>query len=272
MLKRDWVCQCRELLTSLAADDEQKAQSATEPSEQTVNIDPSASAERFDLITPRSRCPNCGHLISALENIPVISYLLLRGRCKGCATPISIRYPLIELLSALLSALMAWHFGFSWSLLGALVFVWALIALSFIDIDEQLLPDVITLPLLWLGLLLNLGGLYTNIYASVIGAAVGYLSLWAVYKVFKLITGKEGMGYGDFKLLAMFGAWMGWKPLLLIVMLSSLSGTVVQLSLMRFNLNKSGGPFSFGPYLALAGLICFLWGETIIAWYLGTMQ
>jgi leader peptidase (prepilin peptidase)/N-methyltransferase len=262
MLKRDWECQCRELL----------GENLSEQADSDSDSGSGSGEGRFDLVVPRSRCPKCGHQITAMENIPVFSYLFLRGRCRACANPISIRYPLIELLTGALSALMAWYFGFDWTLPGALILVWSLIAMSFIDIDEQLLPDAITLPVLWLGLLLNLGGLYTDSHSSLLGAVAGYLSLWSVYQVFKLLTGKEGMGYGDFKLLALFGAWMGWQYLLLVVMFSSLLGTGVQLTLMRFNRSEKGVPFSFGPYLAVAGLICFLWGEPIWKAYLGTLH
>ncbi len=226
---------------------------------------------RFNLATPRSRCPHCGHPIGALENIPVVSYLLLRGRCRHCSGPISARYPLIELLCAALSGVAAFHFGFGVAAAGALVFVWAMIALCFIDLDTQLLPDSITLPLLWLGLLLNLGGTYTDLPSAVIGAAAGYLSLWSVFWLFKLATGKEGMGYGDFKLLAAIGAWLGWQVLPLTILLSSLVGAVVGIALIVLRQHGREIPIPFGPYLGAAGLLALFWGAPLTAAYLGML-
>ena len=223
---------------------------------------------RFNLATPRSRCPHCGHLIGALENIPVISYMLLRGRCRHCDGPISVRYPLIEALCAGLSWFTAAHFGFGMAGVGALIFVWALIALCFIDLDTQLLPDSITLPLLWLGLLLNLSGTYTDISSAVIGASAGYLSLWSVYWLFKLATGKEGMGYGDFKLLAALGAWLGWQILPLTILLSSLVGAIVGVALIVLRRHGREIPIPFGPYLAAAGLLALYWGAPLTQAYL----
>ena len=226
---------------------------------------------RFNLATPRSRCPHCGHPIGALENIPVVSYLLLRGRCRHCSGPISARYPLIELLCAALSGVAAFHFGFGVAAAGALIFVWAMIALCFIDLDTQLLPDSITLPLLWLGLLLNLGGTYTDLPSAVIGAAAGYLSLWSVFWLFKLATGKEGMGYGDFKLLAAIGAWLGWQVLPLTILLSSLVGAVVGIALIVLRQHGREIPIPFGPYLGAAGLLALFWGAPLTAAYLGML-
>ncbi|WP_374265058.1 A24 family peptidase [Zoogloea sp.] len=226
---------------------------------------------RFNLATPRSRCPHCGHPIGALENIPVVSYLLLRGRCRHCSGPISARYPLIELLCAALSGVAAFHFGFGVAAAGALVFIWAMIALCFIDLDTQLLPDSITLPLLWLGLLLNLGGTYTDLPSAVIGAAAGYLSLWSVFWLFKLATGKEGMGYGDFKLLAAIGAWLGWQVLPLTILLSSLVGAVVGIALIVLRQHGREIPIPFGPYLGAAGLLALFWGAPLTAAYLGML-
>jgi leader peptidase (prepilin peptidase)/N-methyltransferase len=220
------------------------------------------------LSTPSSRCPNCGHLIGALENIPILSYVFLAGKCKECKTPISIRYPIIELLSGVFSGLVALHFGFDWACLGALLLTWSLIALTFIDIDHQLLPDSITLPLLWLGILFNLFEVFTSLHASVTGAIVGYLSLWLVFHAFRLVTGKEGMGYGDFKLLAALGAWIGWTFLPTIILLSSLVGAVVGISLMLFRRQDKDVPIPFGPYLAAAGWIALIWGESINQFYL----
>jgi len=230
-----------------------------------------ASPQRFNLATPRSRCPHCGHLIGALENIPVVSYILLRGRCRHCGASISPRYPLIEVLCAVLSGFTAFHFGYGLAAIGALVFVWSMIALCFIDLDTQLLPDSITLPLLWLGLLLNLGDTYTDITGAVVGAAAGYLTLWSVYWLFKLATGKEGMGYGDFKLLAAIGAWLGWQILPLTILLSSLVGAVVGIALIVFRRHGREIPIPFGPYLAAAGLLALYWGTPLTAAYVGLL-
>ena len=229
------------------------------------------AGERFNLATPRSRCPHCGHQITRLENIPLVSYLVLRGRCGHCGAGISKRYPIVEAVSALLSAYAAWHFGFGAAALGALLFVWAMVALTFIDLDTQLLPDDITLPLLWLGLAFNLGGTYTDLPAAVIGAMAGYLALWSVFWLFKLATGKEGMGYGDFKLLAAIGAWLGWQMLPLTILLSSLVGAVVGIVLIVAARHGRNVPIPFGPYLAAAGLIALFWGEAITERYLGML-
>jgi leader peptidase (prepilin peptidase)/N-methyltransferase len=225
-------------------------------------------ADTYNLVTPRSACPQCGHQITALENIPVISYLVIRGRCSECKTPISMRYPLVEIVTALLSAYAIWHLGSGIAGMAALPFIWVLLALTFIDADTQLLPDSLTLPLLWGGLLINLHGAFTPLPQAVIGAAVGYLVLWAIYWLFKLLTGKEGMGYGDFKLLAALGAWLGWSMLPLIILLSSLVGAVVGISLMIFKRMDKGNPIPFGPYLAAAGLIALFWGQAITGHYL----
>lgn len=249
MMERDWKQQCAEML-------------GTTPDE---------PAEPLSLAIPRSRCPHCGHQISALENIPILSYLFLKGRCSSCSARISPRYPIVEALTGLLSAFTAWHFGPSLTTLLALIFIWALIALTFIDFDTQLLPDSITLPLLWLGLLFNLYGGFTTLPSAVIGAAAGYLSLWSVYWAFKLVTGKEGMGYGDFKLLAALGAWMGWQMLPAIILLSSLVGAVVGIVLIILARRGKDVPMPFGPYLAGAGLIALFWGPQINRLYLGTL-
>lgn len=245
MMHREWQQQCHELIGSEAP-----------------------QTDTLTLSTPRSRCPHCGHAISALENIPVISYLILRGRCRGCQASISVRYPLIEALTGLLSAVVAWHFGFNWACFGALLLTWALIALTFIDVDEQLLPDSITLPLLWLGLFFNLFGSFTDLQSAVIGALAGYLSLWLVFHAFRLATGKEGMGFGDFKLLAALGAWLGWQFLPVIILLSSLVGAVVGISLVLLRQHQRSQPIPFGPYLAAAGWLALVWGETINQGYL----
>lgn len=246
MMERDWHAQAAELRGETVA-----------------------HTERFNLAVPRSRCPHCGHLITALENIPVVSYLVLRGRCGHCGAPIGGRYPVVELLTASLSGYAAWHFGFGLAALGALFFIWAMIALAFIDLDTQLLPDDLTLPLLWLGLALNLFGTYANLADAVLGAMAGYLALWSIYWLFKLVTGKEGMGYGDFKLLAAIGAWMGWKMLPLTILLSSLVGAAVGIALILFARHGRNVPIPFGPYLTAAGVIALFWGEAITNRYLG---
>ncbi len=228
----------------------------------------STNSPPFNLVTPRSRCPECGHQISALENIPVLSYLLLRGRCKQCKNHISMRYPAIELFTAILSGIVAWQLGFNWVTLFTLLLTWALISLSFIDIDHQLLPDDITLPFLWLGLGLSIFGIFTDMQSAIIGAIAGYLALWFVYQLFKILTGKEGMGYGDFKLLALFGAWLGWQKLPLIILLSSFAGAIVGLAMIIFMGRDKQIPIPFGPYLAIAGWIAMLWGDEINSIYL----
>lgn len=220
------------------------------------------------LITPASTCPACGHAIRAWENIPVISYLLLRGRCSACKTPISWQYPVVEFISGILSLAVVWHFGFSWEALFALILTWGLLAMSVIDIRLQLLPDVLILPLLWLGLLLNLNGMFTDIGSSVYGAVAGYVSLWLIFHLFLLLTGKEGMGYGDFKLFALFGAWLGWQLLPQILLVSSLVGAITGLGMILFLGRDKSIPIPFGPYLALAGWIALLWGEQINQTYL----
>jgi leader peptidase (prepilin peptidase)/N-methyltransferase len=247
MMERDWAAQCAEL-----------------------RDEPPPVFDQLSLARPRSRCPHCGHPITALENIPLISWLLLRGRCKGCAARISFRYPLVEALTGLLFAFAGWHFGFTAAGLGALVFIGALVALTGIDFDTQLLPDDITLPLLWLGLALNAFSVYTDLKSAVIGAMAGYLSLWGVYWLFKLFTGKEGMGYGDFKLLAALGAWLGWQMLPLAILLSSFVGAVVGIALMVVARRGRNVPIPFGPYLAAAGAIALVWGKPLTRAYLGT--
>ncbi|SFA92892.1 type 4 prepilin peptidase 1 Aspartic peptidase. MEROPS family A24A [Collimonas sp. OK607] len=230
---------------------------------------PLPHTERYNLVVPRSACPQCKRQIGALENVPVLSYLALRGKCAGCKTPISIRYPLVEALTGALSALLIWHFGSGWLGLATLVFVYLLIAMTFIDADTQLLPDDLTLPLLWIGLLLNLSGLFVPLQDAVIGAAAGYLSLWTIYWAFKLLTGKEGMGYGDFKLLAALGAWLGWKMLPIVILFSSLVGAAVGIALIVFTRHGRDKPIPFGPYLAAAGLLALLYGRTILETYFG---
>ena len=229
------------------------------------------AGELFNLATPRSRCTHCGHQIGALENIPVISYVLLRGRCRHCGAGISKRYPIVEAFTAVLSGYAAWHFGYGLAAAGALLFIWAMVALAFIDLDTQLLPDDITLPLLWLGLAFNLAGTYTELSSAVVGAMAGYLALWSVFWLFKLATGKEGMGYGDFKLLGAIGAWLGWQVLPLTILLSSLVGALVGIALIVFAHHGRNVPIPFGPYLAAAGVIALFWGEALTTHYLGLL-
>jgi leader peptidase (prepilin peptidase)/N-methyltransferase len=248
MMEREWAAQCAEL----------KGEAAP-------------AFEALSLARPPSRCPRCGHSITVLENIPVISWLLLRGRCSGCAAPISFRYPLTEALTGLLFGFAAWHFGLSLASLGALILIAALVALTGIDLDTQLLPDGITLPLLWAGLAFNAFSVYTDLKSAVIGAMAGYLSLWTVYWLFKLTTGKEGMGYGDFKLLAALGAWFGWQLLPLIILLSSFVGAAVGIALLVFARHGRNVPIPFGPYLAAAGAIALVWGKPLTRAYLGAV-
>ncbi len=246
MMERDWAAQCAEL-----------------------RGETHAPGEPLSLARPRSRCPKCGHAISAVENIPVLSWLMLGGKCRGCKAQISFRYPLTEGLTGLVFAYSAWHFGFGATALGALVLAAALIALTGIDFDTQLLPDDITLPLLWIGLAFNYFNKFTDLHGAVVGAMLGYLALWTVYWGFKLATGKEGMGYGDFKLLAALGAWFGWQMLPLIILLSSLVGAVVGISLMVFARHGRNVPIPFGPYLAAAGLIALFWGKPLTQAFMG---
>ena len=228
-----------------------------------ANGQPPPHTERYNLMLPHSNCTACGHRITAMENIPVISYLLLRGKCSACKAPISVRYPLVELLTGALSALLIWHFGSGWTGLAALVFAWLLITMTFIDADTQFLPDDLTYPLLWAGLLVNINGTFAPLQDAVIGAAAGYLALWSVYWAYKLATGKEGMGYGDFKLLAALGAWLGWTMLPTIILLSSIVGAVVGIGLIVFARHSRDKVIPFGPYLAAAGLVTLLYGAPL---------
>jgi leader peptidase (prepilin peptidase)/N-methyltransferase len=248
MMERAWRAQCAEL----------RGESA--PHEQPA---------KYNLAVPRSACPQCGHPIGALENIPVVSWLALRGACSACRKPIPIRYPLVEVLAGLLAAYAIWRYGLTWKAAAACVMLWMLLALTFIDFDTQLLPDSLTLPLLWAGLAANLFGLFAPLADAVIGAIAGYLALWIVYWLFRLIRGKEGMGYGDFKLLAALGAWLGWQMLPLIVLLSSVVGAFIGITLMVFKGRDHDVPLAFGPYLAIAGGIALFFGPAIIkGWYL----
>ncbi|MGH8710680.1 MAG: prepilin peptidase [Burkholderiales bacterium] len=249
LLEREWLEQCAELKSERLA-----------------------PAPHFNLIIPRSACPQCGKPITVLENIPLLSYLVLRGKCSGCGAPIAKRYPLVETLSGVLSAVIAWRFGFGMTALAGILFAWCMIALTFIDLDTQILPDCITLPLLWCGLLFNLGALFSDVKSAVIGATAGYLALWAVYWLFKWATGKEGMGYGDFKLLAAIGAWLGWQMLLPVILLSSFVGAVVGITLILTKDHGRNVPIPFGPYLATAGLIALIWGHQLCeVGYIGTL-
>ena len=245
MLERQWRAECAELTGAEAE-----------------------KAEPYNLVLPRSRCPACGHAITALENIPVASYLALRGRCAACKARISPRYPAVETVAGLLSGYAAWRFGFSTAAAGALLFCWAMIALAFIDLDTFYLPDSVTLPLLWTGLLFNASGAFTDLHSAVIGAAAGYVTLWSVFWLYKLVTGKEGMGYGDFKLLAAIGAWLGWKALPMVILLSSFVGAVIGVVLIVFARHQRSMPIPFGPYLALAGIVALFHGAAINARYL----
>jgi len=289
VLERDWRSQALEVLGEWAQ--------AKDPPEGLVRAEASLAElrkslgllSRYNLVVPRSACPTCGHLVGASENIPLLSWLYLRGRCSSCKAPISARYPIVEVLSGVLSGYIAWRFGFSLATVAGLILSWALIALTVIDLDTMYLPDDITLPLVWLGLLFNL---YCNLSPSlfeaqfsagwpvifpperqlayaVIGAVVGYLFLWSVYWVFRLVTGKEGMGFGDFKLLAAIGAWFGWVSLLPVVLISSLVGAAVGITLILFWKHAREKPIPFGPYLAAAGLIYMFWGKRLAAYLFG---
>lgn len=258
MMEREWREQCDEL----------------------VKMPPSEKLPkgRFDLVVPRSRCPSCGSAIKAWQNIPVISYLLLSGQCANCKESISARYPLVEVLTAALAALCAWRFGVGWEAVMAILMTLALVPISMIDADTQLIPDSIVLPLMWIGLLMSLfhpmagsEALFISPRDAIVGAIAGYLSLWTVYQLFKLVTGKEGMGYGDFKLLAALGAWLGWQLLPMIILMSALVGAIVGISMMVFRNHDRSVPIPFGPYLAAAGWITMLWGEQIKNAYLDLM-
>jgi leader peptidase (prepilin peptidase)/N-methyltransferase len=264
MLERQWREQCAELAGSHAG---------TIPSAATT---PVVKTEPFNLLVPRSRCPSCKAPITAVQNVPVLSWLLLKGRCAGCGARISARYPLVEAFTGLASMLIAWKFGFGWPALAALVLTWYLIALTFIDVDTQLLPDNMTLPLMWLGLLFALWGpdsgggpLPVDLRSSIIGAVAGYVSLWSVFHLFKLLTGKEGMGYGDFKLFAALGAWLGWTMLLPIILMAALVGAVVGIIMLSVQGKDRATPIAFGPYLAAAGWLTLLFGQELVDRYLG---
>jgi leader peptidase (prepilin peptidase)/N-methyltransferase len=248
MLQQAWSRECRELAGEALAT--------------------GAGEATFNLVVPASRCPHCQRRIHAMENIPVLSFLLLKGRCAGCGTAIPRRYPLVELVTALLSVVVALHFGFGTQALAALLFTWAMVPLFMIDFDHQILPDSITLPLLWAGLLLSLFGVFVDSTTSIIGAAAGYLSLWSIYHVFRLLTGKEGMGYGDFKLLGAIGAWVGWQQLPVVILFSSIVGAAIGIGLILLKGRDHDQPMPFGPFLAAAGWLTLLWGQDIIRAYL----
>jgi leader peptidase (prepilin peptidase)/N-methyltransferase len=260
MLDREWSAQAAEILREKQGDVGLKPEPQQKP--------------KYNLVVPRSACPKCGAMITAAQNIPVVSYLWLKGKCASCGARISVRYPLIEIGTAILSALVAWKFGFVWYTAAALLLTWMLIALTGIDIDHQLLPDNMTLPLVWLGLLLSLAGqiaslgLPVDTRSSVIGAAAGYLSLWSVYHAFRLLTGKEGMGYGDFKLFAALGAWLGWQMLLPIILLAAFTGAVLGILMIALRGRDRNIPIPFGPYLAAAGWIALMWGDELVTSYL----
>ncbi|MDH5764968.1 MAG: A24 family peptidase [Gammaproteobacteria bacterium] len=243
MMENEWQQQCTEFL----------------------KIETQDESSHLSLAKPASKCPNCGHQIKPWENIPVISYLLLKGKCASCKRHISAEYPIIELITAITSVVIAYHYGVSWQTVGGLFFTWALIALTMIDFHKQLLPDDIVYPLLWAGIVLGIFTIFVDLETSVIGAIAGYLTLWSIYHLFKIVTGKEGMGYGDFKLLAALGAWMGWKMLPLIILLSSFVGAAIGIAMIVFIKHDRNVPIPFGPYLAIAGWIAFLWGEAITA-------
>jgi len=258
MLERQWREQCAEVTGAAAA--------ATVPA---------TLPERFNLVIPRSSCPSCRAPIGALQNVPLLSWVLLRGRCARCEAPISVRYPLVEALTGILFSLVAWRFGFGWPALAGVALTAFLIALMFIDIDRQLLPDSLTLPLMWLGLLLSLLGpqpgspVPVDVRSSLIGSIAGYLSLWSVYHLFRLVTGKEGMGYGDFKLFAALGAWLGWQMLFATILIAASVGAIVGLTLIAIRRHHRAAPIPFGPFLAAAGWLMLMWGQPLVSSYLG---
>jgi leader peptidase (prepilin peptidase)/N-methyltransferase len=269
MMEREWLANIPEILeeTRELADREAARRLASEVRQAASAV----LAERLGLAWPRSRCPSCGRAIAAWENIPLLSWVLLRGRCAGCGARIALRYPAVELLAGLGAGWAAWHFGFGLAAAGAALFIWAAIALAFIDQATGYLPDDITLPLAWAGLLLNVPGTFAPLPEAVLGAAAGYLFLWVVYQGFKLATGKEGMGYGDFKMNAAVGAFLGWKMLPLVILVSALVGLVAGIAQMLAARRgwDANFRFHFGPYIAVAGVVAMFWGEPILAWYLG---
>ena len=264
MMKREWQQECNHYLSEYKPEVFNKSKQQLEQP-----IDP--YPEKYNLVVPGSACPKCKTNIKAIHNLPILGWLMLKGKCSACETSISVRYPIVELVTGCLIAFLAWHFGPSLDFALSSLLTFCLIALTGIDLDEMLLPDQITLPLLWLGLIINFNGVFTSLPDALIGAVAGYLSLWSVFWLFKLLTGKEGMGYGDFKLLAVFGAWLGWQVLPVIILLSSLVGAVVGITLIVVKKLNQGNPIPFGPYIAAAGWIAMIWGESIINWYISTL-
>lgn len=265
MMERSW----REGMEEFATVTDESA--ATSTTDSPAVADATAEPEPFNLAVPRSRCPECGAEIKAWQNIPVISYLLLRGKCSNCQAPISIRYPIIEFVTMVLSLIVAWHFGPTPQAVLGIIVTWFFVSMTMIDIDHQLLPDSLTLPLMWIGLLAALSPVFTDLQSAVVGAAAGYMVLWLVYQLFRIVTGKEGMGYGDFKLLAAIGALLGWQALPVVILLSSLVGAVVGVGLIAVTGRDKNIPIPFGPYLAAAGWIAMLWGDGLSQWYYGLL-
>ena len=262
MLKREWQQECNQYLEEYQS--EQISQETLKKLAEHQDDFP----QKYNLVTPGSTCPKCKTAIKPWQNIPIFGWLMLKGKCGACSLPIAFRYPLVEGLTGIMISTLAWYFGPTQQFAFLALFTFVLIALTFIDFDEMLLPDQLTLPLLWLGLLININGTFVSLESAVIGSAAGYLSLWSVFWAFKLITGKEGMGYGDFKLLAVFGAWIGWQMLPLIILLSSLVGAIVGISMMVFKKLHRDNPIPFGPYIAVAGWVAVIWGTDIVNWYL----
>lgn len=265
MMKREWQQECNQYLQ------EYHAEIVTKIGIDKLNTPIDSFPEKYNLVVPGSACPKCKTSIKPWHNLPVFGWLMLKGKCAACHAPISARYPIIEFITGLLVATLAWHFGPSWQFVFASILTFVLIALTGIDLDEMLLPDQMTLPLLWLGLIINLNHTFASPTDAIIGAAAGYLSLWSIFWLFKILTGKEGMGYGDFKLLAVFGAWLGWQMLPLVILLSSLVGAVVGITMIVSKRLKQGNPIPFGPYIAAAGWIALIWGQPIVDWYLSTL-
>ncbi len=254
MMERQWQAHCQEIKRENVAGD--------------TGDDKEKTAKPYNIATPRSHCQHCGYSLRVWENIPLISFILLRGKCSACGVGISLRYPAVELLTAIMTVFVVWHFALSVQMVAALLLTWVLIVLSFIDYDTQLLPDSITLPLLWLGLIVNISATFTVLSSAVLGAIIGYLSLWSIYYIFKYFTGKEGLGFGDFKLLAALGAWFGWQQLAIIIFLSSFVGAMIGILLILLGKQAASKPIPFGPYLALAGWVSMIWGENMVEFYL----
>ncbi|MCS6211566.1 prepilin peptidase [Shewanella baltica] len=265
MMKREWQQECNQYLQ------EYHEEIVNKIGIDQLNKPIDAFPEKYNLVVPGSACPKCQTSIKPWHNLPILGWLMLKGKCAACRAPISARYPIIEFITGLLIATLAWHFGPSWQFVFASILTFVLVALTGIDLDEMLLPDQMTLPLLWLGLIINLNHTFASPTDAIMGAAAGYLSLWSIFWLFKILTGKEGMGYGDFKLLAVFGAWLGWQMLPLVILLSSLVGAVVGITMIISKRLKQGNPIPFGPYIAAAGWIALLFGQQIVDWYLSTL-